>query len=206
MSKERPKRNIIQKKYVSKSTPLPYLLTNRAIALFKFACSFRWKCINFHHGLWRLASGSLCTIWVKYPLKKGGLWLGSTCSQLYALSLKRQQCLFGVCVAGFLRHQTCFRAIWTSAASPPFPPPLRDLTRDAGMHNAPRLRDKAIQGPKIKGLGEVFPEKGFCSLAVSSYSQPWRRACRPWLGYSGFHFVPCWAFLSALRWARHTAN
>lgn len=74
------------------------------------------------------------------------------------------------------------------------PPPLRGLTRDEGMHNAPWLRDKAIQGSKIKGLGEVFPEKGFCSLAVSSYSQPWRRACRPWLGYSGFHFVPCWAF------------
>lgn len=37
MSKERPKRNIIQKKYVSKTpTPLLNLLTN-AIALFKFA-------------------------------------------------------------------------------------------------------------------------------------------------------------------------
>lgn len=40
MSKERPKRNIIQKKYVSKPTFslffMPHLLTN-AIALFKFA-------------------------------------------------------------------------------------------------------------------------------------------------------------------------
>lgn len=36
MSKERPKRNIIQKKYVSKDSPLPYLLSN-AMALFKFA-------------------------------------------------------------------------------------------------------------------------------------------------------------------------
>lgn len=36
MSKERPKRNIIQKKYVSKNAPLPNMLT-KAFTLFKFA-------------------------------------------------------------------------------------------------------------------------------------------------------------------------
>lgn len=51
MSKERPKRNIIQKKYVSKTVFAPKCYSSLLV-------SPRWKCINFHRGLWRLPSGS----------------------------------------------------------------------------------------------------------------------------------------------------
>lgn len=45
MSKERPKRNIIQKKYVSRTTSLPYMITD-AIALFKFASLVSMKTLK----------------------------------------------------------------------------------------------------------------------------------------------------------------
>lgn len=159
MSKERPKRNIIQKKYVSKNTPLPYLLAN-AIALFKFVRSFRWKCVNFHHGLWRLPSGSLCTICVKYSFKGGDGKLAQRVNNYQPFfSLKRQQCLFSVCVAAFLRHQTCLGYLNIGCFGRLLRSFLADLTRDEVMHRVPWLRDKAMEGLKLKDLAKCFQKR-----------------------------------------------
>lgn len=61
------------------------------------------------------------------------------------------------------------------------------------MHCLSWLRYKAWKCFKSKDLAVCFQKK-LLFAPISSYSEPWRQACRPWLSYFGFHFVPCWAF------------
>lgn len=63
MSKERPKRNIIQKKYVSTIFFFALNLLSNTAWLDSSLPSMG-KCINFHHGLWRLPSAELVCVCV----------------------------------------------------------------------------------------------------------------------------------------------
>lgn len=107
MSKERPKRNIIQKKYVSERVYflllllLPEMLTDIG-SIQVCLCSPRWKRINFpsragegyHHAAWApFGSNILQNV---TPLSCLDV-LTITCLLLSFFNLKRQQCLFNVC-------------------------------------------------------------------------------------------------------------
>lgn len=106
MSKERPKRNIIQKKYVSERwylllLLLPEMLTDVG-SIQVCLCSPRWKRINFpsragegyHHAAWApFGSNMLQNV---TPLSCLDV-LTITCLLLSFFNLKRQQCLFNVC-------------------------------------------------------------------------------------------------------------
>lgn len=102
--------------------------------------------------------------------------------------LKRQQCLFSVCVAAFLRHQTCFRLF-------PHRVHLGDCSSlfDLfwGMHGVSWLRDKAIKGYKLKDLAKCF-QKGLLfaphfflframKTSLSAMAQLFRLPFRPML-------------------------